>query len=268
MSIDEVATQISDALESASDDERGGYERLKSEVERYRKRFKPYEELASQLGDGFESFTGLPAEDQQAIIQFASVYADGMKSGDFGAAANMSVQFARVLAGDQFAELVGVQSPDEGEPEAPVEEAVDVTGMTEDQVRKMLAEEREQIRAEIRAEEAARAQISKQLTDLGYSPDPSDPKTRAVLSLAAANQVDLAEAHNDLTAILGDPGGSPSDEAAGAAGESAGADEPTTTAPPVGVPTGGTVEPPKTFEEAGARAEARLASLDDADLLS
>lgn len=267
-SIDDVASEIDAALETASDDEKGGYERLKNEVKRYRERFKTFEEMDKNLDGALDVIASLPEGDQRAIFGFASQYAQGMESGDFGAAAETAVAFGRSLAGDAFDELVGAKPVDEPA-ETPETVEDEMAGLDENSVKKMLAEMREELKAELRQEQQSAEQIRRNLTELGYEPDPNDARTRAVLSLAAANEIDLSEADAMLKSILGDPGGSPDEsEAAGAAGESAGADEQITTAPPEGVPTGGSVDPPKTFEEAGERAEARLASLSDAEGLS
>lgn len=263
MDADKLADEIDQALEAAPEEDKGRFERLKGEVKRYRERMQAVEKVAETLGDGFESFAALPEGDQQAIIGFATQYAEGTQTGDFGPSAELAINFARLLAGDRFDEMVGVQ-PSEGEPEAPSEEEIDMGDLSEDKVKEMIAEARKEWEAEWSAREQGAQQIRQQLTDLGYDPDPNDPRTRIVLSYAHANQMELEQAHKDLIPILSGPGGSDDDEAAGAAGESAGADEPSTTAPPEGVPTGGTVDPPKDFEEAGSRAEARLESLAEA----
>lgn len=265
--IDEVAAEIDEALEGASDGDKGRWERLKGEVKRYRERMKAVESVAELFGDDLDKFTALPDGDKQAIAQFATKYADG----DLATSAAMSLQFAQVLAGDRFEELYSEltgKSDDAPEPDGDEPEEIDMAGLDESQVKQMIAEAVAEARQEMEAQQAASRQIASQLEKLGYNPDPSDPRTRAVLSLAAAGDGDLETAHKELAEIMGDPGGSPDSEAAGAAEESAGADEPSTTAPPEGVPTGGKVDPPKTFEEAGARAMDRLASIDDADLLS
>lgn len=227
--------------------------RLKAENKKYRQRAQEAEAKIEAMGP----LMALTESDQAAVMSFASLIANGAQTGDFNQAAELAVGFARELAGDGFDELIGgpAEEPavDEGEAE--------MAGLTKEDVQQMLND----AFAQQQAIESEAQMIARQLESLGYNPDPTDPKTNVVLSIAAANGGDLDAAHATVENVTSGAGASDGDDAAGAAGTSAGADGETEgTAPPEGVASPGETSTPTTFEEAEASALSKLDALADA----
>jgi hypothetical protein len=100
-----------------------------------------------------------------------------------------------------------------------------------------------------------RSQLMAEVKSLGYEPNLDDPRTYALLSLAAKNDGDLSAAHELLTGITGaaDAASKPDAESS-----TTPADSDELVPAPDGVPASGTPTQPTTFDEASERALLRF----------
>ena len=260
LTADELVGQIDALAENGTDADKAEARRLRKEVAKFREA----KESAEQAVARYEAFESLHDEDVAAVAAFAQLVGPNP-----AAAAEMAVAFGRSLAGaagTDFNALVGINTPDDEPDTDDSEGSDDMTGMTDEQVQALINERVEALVSEkiqgaiseYQQQESIRSQVLREVENLGYAPDLDDPKTVALLSLAArSTDGDIGKAHEVLSGAFGaaDAASNVTDDESV---QSTSSDE--LVPAPDGVPASGTPHVPQNMDEAEASAMARLST--------
>jgi hypothetical protein len=255
---DDLADQIDQLEANGTDADKGEARRLRKEVAK----FRAAKDAAEAEAARYAALTELHEGDAAAVLRFAQLLGE-----DPGQAAAMAVAFGRSLAevsGADFNELAGIPAGDTTEPEPDEDVPADLEGstdmaLTDEQIQAMVEQQVQAALSQFQQTQTLQQQLMNEVRALGYEPDVDDPRTYALLSLAAKNDGDLEKAHEVFTSTFGAADAPP---ATGDTPESTPATSDELVPAPDGVPASGNRTIPTTLAEAAESAESRFLTMD------